>query len=142
MGPIDVFVGWQAVLVAVLVSMTMQLLKTVIDLAHSPATELQGAGPYRSAKLSAGREKRRESRFKTRILMPALPPLLGAVFGLLLPLPESLAAYTAASPLWLALIARAAWGAAAGQFSDYLYSKLKALVQHERRAGVREGGDR
>lgn len=113
MGPLDVFLGWEALLLAALTSMAMQLLKTVLDTA-------------------VGVERRRASRVLTRIVLPGLPPVIGAVLALALPVPESVGAYVADLPLALALLTRAAWGAAAGQFADYLYSKLKALVQHER----------
>lgn len=125
MGPLDVFLGWQALLTAVIAAMLMQLVKALIDLGHAPAG---GTG----TKIADGREVRRQSRILTRVILPALPPLIGAALALVLPLPESLAEYVAsADPWWLALAARAAWGAACGQFSDYLYSKVKSLLRHE-----------
>lgn len=117
MGPLDVFLGWQALLLAALCYMLCQLLKSILDAA-------------------VGAERRKANRVLTRIVLPAVPPVIGALLGLVLPLPDSLAAWVAEEPLpWLALAARGAWGAAAGQFSDYLYSKVKALVQHERAGG-------
>lgn len=126
MGPLDVFLGWQALLLAALAYMLVQLLKTILD-------------------TTIGAERRKASRVLTRIVLPAVPPVVGALLALVLPLPESLAAWVKEEPrVWVALAARAAWGAAAGQFSDYLYSKIKALVLHERgrpRVALRDDAD-
>lgn len=142
MGPLDVFLGWEAILLATLVYMATQLGKTIVDMAFAERAKAVASAP--NAPLSLGRERRRQSRVLTRVVLPALPPLLGAALALVLPLPDSLAAWVGSQELWLALVARGAWGAACGQFADYLYSKLKALVLHERgraRVALRDDAD-
>lgn len=121
MGPLDVFLGWQALLLAALCYMLCQLGKSILDAAM-------------------GAERRKANRVLTRIVLPAVPPVIGALLGLVLPLPESLAAWVAEEPLpWLALAARGAWGAACGQFSSYLYDRVRDLV---RKAPVGEESER
>lgn len=114
MGPLDIFIGWQPLLIAAIVYMTTQLVKAIID----------GV---------MGREKRKANRVLTRIVLPALPPLLGACAAFIPAHPQSLVDYVAANELdwWVAQLIYAAWGATCGQFADYLYSKIKNLIQHE-----------
>lgn len=117
MGPLEIFFSWQPILIAVLVYMATQLIKATIDASY-------------------GREKRKANRVLTRVVLPALPPALGAFFAVAVPMrPQSLVDYVQANELswFLGALVFAAWGAACGQFADYTYSKVKDLVQHDDR---------
>lgn len=116
MGPLDLFFGIAPLLLAGIIWMLVQLLKAGID--------------YR-----LGREKRREKVWLTRIVLPAIPPVLGFAIAMFLPLrPESLVDFASRAELsdWQARAVYGAWGAAVGQFADYLYSKLKSFIQDTR----------
>lgn len=112
MGPLDIIAGWQALILYGLCYMLTQLVKTVVDTAM-------------------GVERRRANRIITRAVLPAVAPVIGGALALALPMPESLAEWYAAEPLWwIALVGRAGWGAVCGGLADLGYSKLKALVRH------------
>jgi hypothetical protein len=116
MGPLDLFWGIAPLLLAGVVWMLMQLIKTGVD-------------------MRIGREKRKEKLWLTRILLPALPPVIGFALAMFIPLrPESLTDFVSRAELtdWQARAVFGAWGAAVGQFADYLYSKLKSLIQDAR----------
>jgi hypothetical protein len=116
MGPLDLFWGIAPLLLAGVVWMLMQLVKTAID-------------------MRIGREKRKEKLWLTRIVLPALSPVLGFVLAMFIPLrPESLVDFVSRADLseWQSRAVYGALGAAVGQFADYLYSKLKSLIQDAR----------
>lgn len=116
MGPLDLFFGIAPLLLAGIVWMLMQLIKAAID-------------------LRVGREQRREKVWLTRIVLPAIPPVIGFALAMFIPLrPESLVDFVGRADLtdWQARAVYGAWGAAVGQFADYLYSKLKAFIQDSR----------
>lgn len=117
MGPLDIFIGWQPLLIAAVVYMLTQLVKSILNAAMG------------------GKEKRQQNRIVTRIVLPALPPLLGALAAFIPAHPQSLVDYIASNELsWeVGQLIFAAWGATCGQFSDYLYSKIKALIEHDKK---------
>lgn len=117
MNPLDLFYSVPAVVVAFGAYMWTQVAKTAVDIAYK----------------KAGKD-RKENVWITRFLLPMVPPVSGAIIAALIPLhPDSLLAYVEANGAeWSKvneLSVFAAWGAACGQLSDYLYSKVKAAVQ-------------
>ncbi len=113
MGPIDIFLGWQPLLIAGIAYMLTQLIKTTTDSVM-------------------GESKRKANKIVTRLVLPSVPPLLGACAAMLIPAyPESIVAYVSDNSLSAtsALLIYGAWGAACGQFADYLYSKLTDLMR-------------
>ena len=61
--------------------------------------------------------------------MPIIPPLLGFIIGVFLPIhPEVLITYvlTQSYSSWITIYG--SWGAVVGQFADYIYSKLTKVV--------------
>lgn len=110
--PIEIFYCWQALVVALMVYMLTQLVKVALPLIITPKTE-------------------KGKTILKRVVMPSIPPLLGFLGSALLPLhPEVLIAYVSANiHNWAeeALI-YGAWGAAVGQFADYIYSKVSKFL--------------
>lgn len=112
MGPLDIFLGWQPLLIAGIAYMVTQLIKATVD-------------------TSMGAEKRKASKLVSRVVLPAVPPILGACAAMVIPAyPESIVTYIAENSIDAAsaLLIYGAWGAACGQFADYLYSKTKDLL--------------
>lgn len=122
MGPIDIFLGWQPLLVAMVVYMATQLVKSILDVAM-------------------GKDKRKANRVISKVLLPALPPILGAVAAFIPAHPASLVEYVADQELdWAtAQLIYASWGAACGQFADYFYSKVKDLIAHSTKPESEDG---
>ena len=114
MGPLDLLFGWQSLIVAVAVYMLTQAVKAV-------ANQTMG-----------GKEERKKKVWVTRVILPALPPLIGAILAAFISVhPQSILDYVSHNELgaWEARGIFALWGAACGQFSDYMYSKAKGLVE-------------
>lgn len=113
MGPIELFYSWQAILVVLVVYMTTQAVKVSLNIAFG------------------GQKKRQSNVWVTRVLLPALPPLLGALAALLPVHPVTLVDYVLQREFawWEGQLVFSAWGAGCGQFADYLYTKIKRLLQ-------------
>jgi hypothetical protein len=114
MGPLEMFIGWQALVVASIASPLTQVVKTVIDLMIT-------------------KDRRQGNRVLSRLVMPALPVVFGALAAALLPIrPEVLIEYAAehieAGALQFAVYA--AWGAACGQFAGTLFDRVREFVKH------------
>lgn len=124
--PLEIFYCWQALLLALVVYMLTQLVKTTLPFIVN----------VKSIKAKA---------IIKRVVMPAVPPLLGFICGALIPLhPEVLNAYVHESinGNWIqnALIF-GGWGAAVGQFADYVYSKISKLIGDMNIARPQGGND-
>ncbi len=126
MNPIDVFYSWQSLLLAVAVSGIVQAVKTGIDTVYgtSPArrsTDLPGVKAHH-----VGKELRKSNALITRGLLPLLPILVGALLATLVPLrPDILTNYAEDKSGGRDWTIYALWGAAIGQFADYIYQQIK-----------------
>ena len=128
MGPIEVLYCWQSLLCALTAGGATQLVKTVIDIwwGHvAPA-----ATPTVKDKMNTGRDLRQNTVIVNRLVLPMVPVLVGAIYSIVVPArPDTLTAYVAAHVAgWTGYLIYAAWGAACGQFSDYVVSKAKDLI--------------
>lgn len=128
MGPIEVLYCWQSILCALTAGGATQLVKTVVDIwwGHvAPA-----ATPTVKDKLNTGRDLRQRTIVVNRLVLPMVPVLVGSIYAIVVPArPDTLTAYVAAHVAgWTGYLIYAAWGAACGQFSDYIVSKVKDLV--------------
>lgn len=117
MNPLELIYSVPSWIVAIGAYMWTQTIKTVIDVSF----QVRG-------------KDRRDNIWLTRFVLPAIPPLAGALFAVVIPLrPESLLAYvdTYGSDWgWVnRTLVFGAWGAACGQFSDYLYTKIKKAIE-------------
>ena len=95
----------------VVVYVITQFIKTVIDTAM-------------------GKEKRKANVWLTRVVLPAIPPVIGCLLGAFVPLrPEPLIEFVGEHLAGFdQTLAYAAYGTVVGQFSDYIYSKAKAFM--------------
>jgi hypothetical protein len=113
MGPIEMFVGWQALIVAAVASALAQAVKTVLDLAMTP-------------------ERRKGSRWLNRVALPMVPVVVAALMAALVPVrPDTVLAYVTEHAIvgWQRTLVFAVWGVPCGMLADYLYTKLKDLVR-------------
>ena len=96
----------------VLVFMIMQLIKSTVDVAM-------------------GKDKRKDNVWVTRVILPAVPPLLGCLLGAFMPLrPSSLIEFANEYLTGFDhILVYSAYGAVVGQFSDHIYSKAKAFFE-------------
>jgi hypothetical protein len=108
------FIGWQALVIAAIASPVAQLVKKILDVTMT-------------------KERRKGNKWISKVALPMVPIVIGAVAAAFIPVrPEALIEYVGehAKDGWQQLLAYGAWGAACGQFADYLYSKLKDFVTH------------
>lgn len=151
MNPIEILYSWQAVLIAVAATGITQLVKTLVDIwwgsrvlkrastpppAAEPKPITPPAGPYRTptppavkpSAVAVGKEQRKRSVIINRLVLPMTPIVVGALFAVLVPArPEVIMEYVTTHEVgWTKYLIFAAWGAACGQFADYLWSKVKA----------------
>lgn len=124
MNPIDVFYSWQSLVLAIAVAGTVQAIKKGID-------TIYGVAPARRQSKTSkahvvGREIRKSNLLLTRGLLPLLPLLMGALLASTVPLhPDILAVYAEGKGGNRDWTIYALWGAAIGQFADYLYQQIK-----------------
>lgn len=115
--PLEIFYGWQAILLAAAVSGLTQIAKKALERRLA----------LRSTTGQSGEDLRQQNWLINDIALPLVPLVLGAVLGAVVPAhPEVLVAYTRGTGReWLVY---AMWGAGVGQFSDYLYTRLKRVM--------------
>jgi hypothetical protein len=119
MNPLDILYAWQSALLAVVIVGLTQGVKAGIE----AYLVLKNAGTTKT-----GRELRKEISVLDRAILPLVPLVSGALMGAFVPVrPEVLVQYVnehgGGSRLAFAM-----WGAAIGQFSDYLYQRFKRML--------------
>ncbi len=120
--PIDIFYCWQAVVTALMVYMLTQAFKTLFPYVYTPKTE-------------------KGKVFYKRVVLVILPPILGFIGSAFVPIhPEILISYVAehANSKFDSMMIYGAWGAAVGQFADYLYSKIKKFINDYLPANIKD----
>jgi hypothetical protein len=123
LGPLNVFICWQTILFSIGISLISGGIKSTIDYFIGKSylkEELDG----NETEVSVGKEIRKSSRFLTRVLMPSVPLLIGAILALFVPLiPDLLVAYIkTVKNGWLVLMF---YGATCGVVADYVYNHYK-----------------
>lgn len=127
MDPLSIIYSWQALLVAITASGLTEFVKRAINLLHG----LKDDDGDLTFWERCANEARRDSLVINQLVLPSCPVVFGALVAVALPMhPEVMTAYVKAHHLatWQALSGYAAWGAACGQFSDYIFTKVKALA--------------
>jgi hypothetical protein len=83
-----------------------------------------------------GHDLRKRSVIVNRLVLPMTPIVVGALFAILVPArPDVINTYVEAHEVgWAKYLIFAAWGAACGQFADYLWSKVKSTFDTMRSA--------
>lgn len=143
MGPLEMLYGWQALLCAATCVGITQLVKAIIDTvyeqkwakmdaeARAVAEAAHGNGPAQK-QAKGGTMARKQSIVFTRFVLPMTPILIGFFYANLVPFrPEVLVEYVAEHVngwAWEAM-GWGAWGAACGQFSTFLYDRLKKTLE-------------
>lgn len=119
MNPLDILYAWQSALLAVVIVGLTQGVKAGIE----AYLVLKNAGTTKT-----GRELRKEISVLDRAILPLVPLVSGALMGAFVPVrPEVLVQYVNEHGGGSRL-AYAMWGAAIGQFSDYLYQRFKRML--------------
>lgn len=112
LGPLELIVSWQAVALAIAIAAITSVLKRLVDY------------------VAGGPEKRKANYGLTRVLLPAIPLLVGALLAEFVPLlPDQLVAYIAALPPEKNHAVRAVYGVVLGAFADYLWSRYSSLLK-------------
>jgi hypothetical protein len=113
LGPLAILYCWQSCVLALGVTTGTHGVKHLIDY------------------LLGGKEERKKRLFFNSIVLPATPIILGAGLAVLVPLwPEALIEYLKAHSIegWKAKMAYAGYGAAVGQFADYVWHRYSSLI--------------
>lgn len=111
LGPVEILYNWQSIVLAAGVSAVVQGLKKTLDI------------------VVGGKDKRKAIRWVTQVLLPLSPLLFGALGAIIVPLhPEKLTEYVAANANAKPWVAHGAWGAAVGLLSDYLYQRVRLVM--------------
>jgi hypothetical protein len=113
LGPLAILYCWQGCVLALAVITGTHGVKAVID--------------YKLG----GKEERQKRLFFNSLVLPATPILLGALLAVVIPLwPEMLIEYlkTHAIEGWKAKAAYAGYGAAVGQFADYVWCRYSSVL--------------
>lgn len=113
MGPLEILYGWEAMLCAIVCSGVTQLVKTIFD-------------------ITITQPKRRASLWINRVVMPLIPILTGAIYATVVPfLPDVLTAWFVENDVaqWQHIVGKAIWGGACGQFSTFLYDRVKRTMR-------------
>lgn len=129
--PVEILYSWQALLVAITAAGLTQLIKTIYDIVHGQIVAKKAAEKPAGKLSKVGKAKRQANPWLNRIVFPIIPIVLGALIGALVPLrPEVLVEYVEGhvDGFWQYPV-YAMWGAACGQFADYVFSKAKAMVR-------------
>lgn len=112
---ITVVFGLEGLVIGVGVYGIVQFLKSILDVAMG------------------GRVTRRRNRVLTRIVLPALGPVVGALLAFIPFHPTLLVDMVADRSMgWPeSQFVFSLWGATIGGFADYLYSKVSSFFQHD-----------
>lgn len=115
LGPLSMFLSWQTLVLAMIIATVTSGAKTLIDV------------------IMGGSDKRKKNKVLTELVLPAIPALLGVLFGALLPLhPDPLIAYVREHEHSMYLVG-ASYGFVVSLFSDWLYQRvtrrLKAMSE-------------
>jgi hypothetical protein len=123
MNPIDILYAWQSALLAAVIVGLTQAFKAGIE----AWLTFRNNGTTKT-----GKELRGEITLIDRALLPLFPLVMGAMMAAFIPIrPEALTQYVTEhghGSRW----AYAMWGAAVGQFADYLYQRVKRLLPQDR----------
>lgn len=130
MNPLDILYCWQAVLVACAATGMTQLVKVIIDVARGHYNA--APTPTFKDKAAIGKELRKGDAVLNRIVFPALPILFGVLCAIVVPArPDSITEFITAKAITGtgAMLIYASWGGACGQFADYIFSKVKSVME-------------
>ena len=103
--------SWQTLVLAMIIATGTSGLKTLIDVT------------------AGGSENRKKNVVLTELVLPAIPAILGAAFGALLPLhPDPLISYVREHDHSMYMVG-ASYGFVVSLFSDWLYQRVKRRLK-------------
>lgn len=128
MNPLDILYTWQSALLSLVIVGLTQGVKAGIE-AH---LLLKNQGTSKT-----GKELRGEIAVIDRAVLPLVPLVSGSLLAAFVPIrPEVLVQYVTEHGDGSRL-AYAMWGAAIGQFSDYLYQRVKRMIPEQTSGATR-----
>jgi hypothetical protein len=130
MNPLDILYCWQAVLVACSATGLTQLVKVTLDvlLGHTDVIPT----PTLKDMTAVGKDVRKRNMILNKIVFPGLPIVFGVLCAIIVPArPDSITAFVTEKGIvgWGATLIYASWGGACGQFADYIFSKVKGVME-------------
>lgn len=142
MGPLEMLYSWQALLCAAACVGVTQLVKAIIDTIYERKwAKMDEAAKKKAEEIHAkamkpkkgGTLARKQSFVVTRFVLPITPILVGFIYANVVPFrPEVLIEFVSEHVdggwVWTAM-GWGAWGAACGQFSTFLYDRLKKTLE-------------
>ena len=123
LGPLNVLICWQSILLAIVTALISHAIKTVIDISIG-----YKAGTTDESKAKTGRAIRKDNPYLTRLVIPAIPLIVGAILSIIIPMkPDFLVKYTTGvKHSWSIIIC---YGAMCGVMADYFYQHFKKNFQ-------------
>jgi hypothetical protein len=114
LGPLNVLICWQSLLLSFCVATLTHGAKTALDFS-----------------IEGGKEQRKKKIFVNRVVLPATPIILGSLVAMFVPLhPEALLKYIADHGITggkqYAILA--AYGSCLGQFADYVWHRFSGIT--------------
>lgn len=126
---------WQSILLCIVVYMLTQLVVVVIDI------RLAGAKGKASIVRKIGMERRKEDPWLSLVVLPALPPIIGFLIAVNIPLrPELIISYVETHVTSYGFMIYGFWGAVCGQLSSSAYDKVRDIISGFA-AGGRHGNE-
>jgi len=105
-GPLQILYSWQSLLLAIAITIGTQGVKRLVD------------------SFMGGTDTRKQRRYMSTVVLPAVPLALGTLAGMFVPLrPELLMEYVRTHDVSMYWVG-GAYGLAVGQFADYLYQRF------------------
>lgn len=123
LGPLNVLICWQTILLALGVATSTHGVKRVIDYSVG------------------GAEARKKRVFINNVILPGVPIFIGCVYGILVPLhPDALTEYITAHSLSgvKEYLIYGVFGMCVGQFSDYVWHRYSGLAAISKRKKAEE----
>jgi hypothetical protein len=126
LGPLSIIVELQTYVAAIVIYVATHFVKVAIDLAHG----------------ENGTAKRKQNPWMSQILLPAIPIILGFLYGAFVPFrPDTIEDYVATHENASIIIVGGVFGIVIGQFSDYIYTKIskgiKGFAEAKQRRSLR-----
>jgi len=129
MNPVEILYCWQAILVACAAVALTALTKAIIDVRRGYGAQVTDTIKD-AATVGKLLRKAEDSVWLNRVVLPGLVVFYGMLIAVTVPArPDVLVEYVEARNIgWSSYLLYASWGAACGQFADYIFSKIKALL--------------
>lgn len=126
MEPLEIFICWQAALVAMSAYFFTELAKRMINVLLA----IKDNDGQLTMLERLGDEMRKDTVFLNAILLPHLALVFGAVAAYALPHPELMIEYmrTHTLPVWKQHVSYGIWGMICGGVSSYFYDRIRQVV--------------